>query len=87
MSKIKLTDRQQCKLEFTHVRGCPATLHIVRNPLTGDWLQTHVIDGETSAYYSDKKSALGLANNVQRISHAKGLPCSVTIAAATLCNP
>ncbi len=85
MKAIKLKDGETCLLTFTHVRGMPASYAIARNPLTGDWLQTHKIGDDQAYYYSGKVDAVKLANNILRISTAKNLPCTVEIKPATIC--
>jgi len=77
--KIKLTEKQSCRLKFIHISGEPSELFIAMNPLTGDWLQIHKIGDKESAYYGTKSAALTLANNIVKKSAEKNLSCEIDI--------
>ena len=77
--KVKLNETQSCRLDFTHLNGKPASLFVQRNPLTGDWLQTHGLDGKHSSYYSDKAGAISLINKIITKTAKENLPCKVKI--------
>jgi hypothetical protein len=47
---VKLTDKQEVTLTFTHVNGLPSSLYVAMNPMTGDWMQVHKISGQESCY-------------------------------------
>lgn len=77
---MKLNDKLETTLKFTHCRTQgPAKLTVARNPLTGNWLQDHFVEGEgQTAYYSDKRDAQRLVNAIIAKSQKLGLPCEVT---------
>lgn len=80
MKKVTITDKQKLKLEFDHISGGTGKFEMVQNPLTGDWLETHSLNGKNTSYYSDNKTAsLVLANKIIRVSAERGLKCTITI--------
>lgn len=76
--KIKLTDKQTCRLTFIHaVTKEPSSLFIAMNPLTGDWMQTHKVGEKESSYFGTKTDAISLANNIIKKSIKMGLTWEV----------
>lgn len=78
-TKLKLKDNETATIEFTHLNGKEAKLYIAKNPLTGDWLESHTMEQANVAYYSTKKDCLRLANAIISKSEENELSCKVTV--------
>jgi len=82
---MNFKDDEQVTLTFTHIRTKePSKLFVARNPLTGNWLQTHTVGDESTSYFSNKNDAKKIVNQIIDKSAKNGLPCEVKVEKNTI---
>jgi hypothetical protein len=85
MNKITVKDSEQCTVTFEHCMTHESSSYtIMQNPLTGNWLQTHKVGDKETSYYSNKKDAVKLANDIVKKTTKLGLPVTVDIQPRTV---